>query len=104
MKYAVPTDDGKTVGQTFGRAVSFAIFDQDDASIVVLANAGINAEHGAGTGAASFLADRGVGVVIAPEVGPKAAGALASAGIKTETATAGTPLRVAIDSIIAAHH
>ena len=100
MKFAVPTDDGKTVGQTFGRAISFAIFDQEEASLVVLANAGINAEHGAGTGAASFLADRGVGVVIAPEVGPKAAGALASAGIKTETATAGTPLRNAIECAI----
>lgn len=101
MKYAVPTDDGKTVGQTFGRAASFAIFDQDDSSMMILANAGINAEHCAGTGAASFLADRGVGVVIAPEVGPKAAVALASARIRTEIAAAGTALRAAMDSAAA---
>jgi len=98
MKYAVPTDDGTTVGKTFGRAVSFAIFDQADSSMVIVENAGISAEHGAGTGAAAFLADKGVDILIAPEVGPKAAQALAAAGIKIAATSSGTPLRTAIDA------
>ena len=101
MKYALPTDDGATVGKVFGRATSFAIFDQADSSIALLKNDGINAEHGAGTGAASFLAEKGVNVVIAPEVGPKAAAGLSAAGIKILSASAGTPLRAAIDAAIA---
>lgn len=101
MKYALPTDDGTTVGKVFGRATSFAMYDQADSSIILLKNDGINAEHGAGTGAASFLADKGVNVVIAPEVGPKAAAGLAAAGIKMTSAAAGTSLRVAIDAAIA---
>lgn len=101
MKYAVPTDDGETVSKVFGRASSFAIFDQADSSLVVYKNEGINAEHGAGTGAASFLADKGVGVVLAPEVGPKAASGLAAAGIKIMTAATGTKVRAAIDAAIA---
>ncbi len=101
MKYALPTDDGKTVGKVFGRSASFAIFDQADSSLVIHQNDGINAEHGAGTGAASFLADKGVNVVLAPEVGPKAAAGLTSAGIKISIAVAGTALRTAIDAAIA---
>ena len=101
MKYALPTEDGKSVGKVFGRATSFAIFDQADSSLVIHSNDGINAEHGAGTGAASFLSEQGVNVVLAPEVGPKAAGVLASAGIKIGIAAAGTPLRAAIDAAIA---
>src|SRR5437763_1230385 len=57
-------------------------------------------EHGAGTGAAAFLADKGVGCVLAPEVGPKAAEALASAGIDIGRVDAGMALDAAIaDSI-----
>jgi len=89
MKYAIPTDDGKTVSGVFGRARNFAIYDDADSSLVVVANDGINAEHGAGTGAASFLVERGVGVVLAPEVGPKAASALAAACVRIERAAAG---------------
>ncbi|HPE89359.1 MAG TPA: NifB/NifX family molybdenum-iron cluster-binding protein [Spirochaetia bacterium] len=101
MRYAVPTDDGETVGKVFGRASSFAIFDQADSSLVIHRNDGINAEHGAGTGAASFLADKGVNVVLAPEVGPKAAAGLAAAGIEVVVAATGTRLRAAIDAAIA---
>ena len=89
MKYALPTDDGKTVGKAFGRAKSFAIRDDGDSSCLIVDNGAANAEHGAGTGAAAFLADKGVGMVIAPEVGPKAAEALGNAGIRIEKAVAG---------------
>lgn len=96
MKIAIPTDDGKTVGRVFGRAKSFAIHDTDDGSLTVVQNEGAGAEHGAGTGAASFLADLGVQAVAAPEVGPKAAVALATAGISTRTVIAGTELLKAV--------
>jgi len=34
MKIAVPTDDGKTISQHFGRARSFAIFEVENGEIV----------------------------------------------------------------------
>lgn len=100
MKYALPTDDGKTVGKVFGRAARFALYDDSDSSFAILANDGIGAEHGAGTGAAAFLADKGVGMVIAPEIGPKADQALKSAGILTAVAAAGTELGEALAQFI----
>lgn len=92
MKIAMPTDDGKTVGKVFGRAKSFALYDVETKKLEVVFNEGANAEHGAGTGAASFLADKGVKAVAAPEVGPKAASALSSAGISVQVVPAGTPI------------
>jgi predicted Fe-Mo cluster-binding NifX family protein len=102
MKYALPTDDGTTVGPAFGRAASFAIYNTNDSSMTILKNAGTTAEHGAGTGAVAFLAGKAVQAVIAPEIGPKAAEALRNAGIRIETAPVGTPLRSAVDTISAA--
>jgi predicted Fe-Mo cluster-binding NifX family protein len=99
MKYALPTDDGKAVGSVFGRAKVFAIYDSGDESLSILENAGMGAEHGAGTGAAAFLADKGVGCVLAPEVGPKAAEALAAAGICVESVAAGMALEAVIKKI-----
>jgi predicted Fe-Mo cluster-binding NifX family protein len=99
MKYALPTDDGQTVSKVFGRAASFAIYDPDDSSYALKGNEGADSEHGAGTGAAAFLAKMGVGVVLAPEVGPKAAGALAQAGIGIESVAAGMSLDDAIAGI-----
>ncbi len=95
MKYASPTDDGKTVGAVFGRAKSFAI-REDAGPIAILPNEGANSEHGAGTGATAFLAERGVEVLICPELGPKAQAALTAAGIGTAAAKAGLPLREAV--------
>lgn len=100
MKYALPTDDGKTVGKVFGRAKNFAIYDDTDSSLMIVANAGTSAEHGAGTGSAAFLADKGVRVVIAPEVGPKAEAALQTGGIRIEYADEGMNLMNAISGII----
>jgi predicted Fe-Mo cluster-binding NifX family protein len=99
MKYALPTDDGSTVGPAFGRAASFAIFNTNDSSMIILRNSGTTAEHGAGTGAAAFLAEKAVNAVIAPEVGPKTAEALRIAGIRIESVPAGTSLRNAVDKM-----
>jgi len=92
MKYALPTNDGKTVSDVFGRAASFALYDTIDGSFAIVPNSGGNSEHGAGTGAASFLAEQGVKAVIAPEVGPKASAALVQAGIKILAAQEGKEL------------
>jgi len=100
MKYALPTDDGKTVGKVFGRAKSFALYNDADASYVIAANEGLDAEHGAGTGAAAFLAGKGVSVLIAPEVGPKAATALSAAGIRIEITEVGKELGEAMADVI----
>lgn len=100
MKYALPTDDGKTVGKVFGRAKSFALYDDADSSYVIAANDGVNAEHGAGTGAAAFLLEKGIGVLIAPEVGPKAAAALNAAGIRIKPTEAGKNLGEAMADVI----
>lgn len=100
MKYGIPTDDGKTVGKVFGRAENFAIYDDVDASLAIVANTGVGAEHGAGTGSAAFLAEKGVGVVIAPEVGPKAEAALKAGGITIEYTDDGIELPEAISATV----
>lgn len=92
MKYAIPTDDGITVSAVFGRAASFAIYDSTDAAPAIIANEGAASEHGAGTGAAAFLVERGVQTLLAPEVGPKAMEALKAAGIRIQAAPAGAEL------------
>lgn len=100
MKYALPTDDGKTVGKVFGRAMNFAIYDDMDSSLTIVENAGTSAEHGAGTGSAAFLAEKGVGAVFAPEVGPKAEAALQAAAIRIERADGGMELAKAVSRIL----
>lgn len=99
MKIGIPTDDGKTVGRVFGRAKSFAVYDSEQKSLSILPNEGMNAEHGAGTGAASFLANLGVKAVAAPEVGPKAAAALNSAGIQIKMAEAGKEIAKTVQGL-----
>ncbi|GAB1432039.1 hypothetical protein MASR2M29_06640 [Spirochaetota bacterium] len=93
MKIAIPSDDGQKMSNVFGRAANFVIYDDADRSLSVKKNEGINAEHGAGTGAASFLAEQKVKLVYAPEVGPKAAQGLSMAGITVKLAKAGTDIK-----------
>lgn len=92
MTYAIPTDDGKTVGPAFGRALHFAIMRGDEGAYSLIENTGATSEHGAGIGAAALLAERGVGCVLAPEVGPKAEAALKGAHINTRAIGAGSQL------------
>lgn len=96
MKYGIPTDDGATVAKVFGRARKFAVCDEGGQPFKLFENEGAASEHGAGTGSAAFLAEKGVTVVIAPEVGPKATEALSVAGISIEIAKAGLGLDEAI--------
>lgn len=96
MRYALPTDDGKTLGTVFGRAKSFAIYDDGTGVFTQIVNEGVGMEHGAGTGAVSLLGRQGVGVVVAPELGPKAAQALQAGGIRYIKAAAGMALEAAL--------
>jgi predicted Fe-Mo cluster-binding NifX family protein len=100
MIYAIPTDDGKTMGPAFGRALHFAVMEEDEGAYSLIENTGASSEHGAGIGAAALLAERGVGCVLAPEVGPKAEAALKSAHITIRTLAAGTPLAEAFKAIL----
>ncbi len=93
MKIAIPSDDGHKMSSVFGRAANFVIYDDADGSSSIMKNEGINAEHGAGTSAASFLAEQKVELVFAPEVGPKAAQGLSMAGISVKLAKAGTEIK-----------
>jgi predicted Fe-Mo cluster-binding NifX family protein len=81
-------------------AKQFAIYDSIDSSFFIVPNEGSNAEHGAGTGAAAFLAQKKIHAVIAPEVGPKAAQTLEAAGITIENVKPGIPLGDALADIL----
>jgi len=67
----------------FGRAAGFVIVDPTDDTVAFVANAGAESlGQGAGIAAAEAMARADVGVVLTGSVGPKAAAALAAAGIK----------------------
>lgn len=89
MIRAIATDDKRTVSAVFGRARYFAIFKGDGSEPIFLEGS-YDAEHGAGTGAASLLAEQGVEEAIGPEFGPKAQEALIRAGIALTIAKPGT--------------
>jgi predicted Fe-Mo cluster-binding NifX family protein len=103
MKYGIPTDDGATVSAVFGRAKSFAIYDEEASVLSILANEGASSEHGAGTGAAAFLAGKGVQAILAPEVGPKAAEALRAAGIEIRDVETGAGLEALLAGLARAN-
>ena len=85
----------------FGRATSFALYETAASPATVVPNEGAASEHGAGTGAAAFLVEKGVRVLLAPEVGPKAKAALDAAGIRIVGVKAGQPLGEALASATA---
>lgn len=95
MIIAIPTDDKLTVSKVFGRAQYFAIYrkSEDQAEFVEGTS---HAEHGAGTGAVSKLAELGVEKIYAPEIGPKAQEALALTNIIVKKAPAGISLEQAL--------
>jgi predicted Fe-Mo cluster-binding NifX family protein len=92
MTYAIPTDDGKTVGSAFGRALQFAVLSGEEGAYSLIENTGAASEHGAGIGAAVLLSERGVDCVLAPEIGPKAEAALKDAHIRIRAIGAGSQL------------
>ncbi|TKJ42844.1 iron-molybdenum cofactor biosynthesis protein [candidate division TA06 bacterium B3_TA06] len=89
MKIAVPTDDGKTISQHFGRARSFAIFEVESGEItskqLIESNTPHSGSHsGQGHGAGGWFmpALQGCEVIIATSMGRRAISYFEEAGIK----------------------
>lgn len=75
-----------TMDPRFGRAPWFVVVDMKSGQVVdALINGSAAAAHGAGTGAAALMAQRGVDAVIAGRFGPKAHQALQALGIRMWT-------------------
>lgn len=66
----------------FGRADCFVLVDSESAESETINNPSLSASGGAGVNSAEVLSRRGVEVVIANNVGPKARRALQAAGIR----------------------
>lgn len=85
MKIALCTrgeDLGSPMDERFGRADSFVLVDSESGESEGLRNPSLSASGGAGVSSAEVLSRRGVEVVIANNVGPKARRALQAAGIR----------------------
>lgn len=70
----------------FGRCQYFIIWNPQESKFTSLKNSGMEAAHGAGTGAAQVLLQNQVGTVLASRIGPKAFQVLNAAGIKIYSA------------------
>ncbi len=78
------SDDKPTamVDGRFGRCPYFMVWSPDSSEFKSLKNNGIDAAHGAGTGAAQVLLQNKVGAILTTRIGPKAFQVLNTAGIK----------------------
>lgn len=86
------------VAYRFARAPFFAIIDYSTSTLQIVQNQHAFGRGGIGPLVAQWLANMGVNVVIAPQVGPNASAALASFGIQVRIVPPGTPLREALIS------
>ena len=85
MRIAVPVEEpsqSSPVASVFGRTSHFLIYDQAQKSYEFFENAARQRPGGAGVQAAQLLVDKGVQVVIAPQLGANALQILKSAQIK----------------------
>lgn len=85
MKIAVCSegnDLAAKVDNRFGRTSFFLVIDTDSLDFEVISNTeNQNGAHGSGIGAVELIAGLGAEAVLAPELGPAAAGALRIASI-----------------------
>ncbi|MBN1774304.1 MAG: NifB/NifX family molybdenum-iron cluster-binding protein [Deltaproteobacteria bacterium] len=93
-RLAVPVRDGvglqARLDRQLGRAAAFVVVDLDGSvEPVYLINEGVQAEQGAGIGAAALLLQHGVTAVAAEHFGPKAEQALRAGGAALYTAPGG---------------
>lgn len=79
-----------SVDPRFGRCSLFMVVDTETMSYKTIPNSSINAQHGAGIGAAQSVARLNSKVVITGHVGPNAHMALSAAGIEIYTGAVGT--------------
>ncbi len=101
MKVMVMSD-GQTldspVSGLFARAPYYLIVDTETGNVEATMNPAVGAVGGAGVQAAQFAAGKGVGAVIAGNVGPNALGALNAARIPVYAAPA-TTVRQAVEAL-----
>jgi predicted Fe-Mo cluster-binding NifX family protein len=93
MKIAVSAtgkDINCHVDPRFGRCQYFVFVDPDTMECNVLENEGLMASGGAGVQAAQLIAQKGASSVITGNLGPNAASALSSSGIKVYLVPGGT--------------
>lgn len=93
MKVAISsTGNGlnSPVDPRFGRCNVFIILDTSTMKLQAIPNSSIGAAHGAGIGAAQYVAQQNVEAVITGNVGPNAHMALSQAGVKIFTGATGT--------------
>lgn len=84
------SEPNSAIDQRFGRCAYFCIYDTDTDTCESFANEFCNSPHGAGTGAAQKIINKGVSVVITGVIGPKAMEVLQAAQIKTITGKIGS--------------
>ena len=100
MKVAIPvagSDLDADVDQHFGRCEQFVIVDPETMEFEVLQNTGTHASGGAGITAAELIANQGVDVVIAGNVGPNAVRMMGAAGVQFVTGATGSA-RTAVEA------
>lgn len=98
MKFAIPVAGGRLDGH-FGHAREFALVETDAAGAVVSREDAVPPPHAPGV-LPRWLAERGVAVVIAGGMGPRAVSLLETAGVHVVTgAPAETP-----EALVAAYH
>ena len=78
------------VDPRFGRCLYFVLANSDGEKLEDVPNPSTGASGGAGVQTAQFIADKGVDVVLAGNVGPKALAALDASNIKIYTGISGT--------------
>ena len=82
MKIAIQTNDKETVGENFGRALYYAVYDTETGETIYLSNEeNAGAAHGVGIQAAALMSREGVKTVLSYHVGPKAGDILRQNGI-----------------------
>ncbi|MCD6200894.1 MAG: hypothetical protein J7K46_03710 [Bacteroidales bacterium] len=86
MKIAIQTMDKEHVGENFGRARFFAIYDTVEKITTLLSNEEhFDAAHGVGIQSVALLSRAGIHRVITYQVGPKAKETLERTGIEIFT-------------------
>ena len=73
----------------FGRCAFFILIDEETGEWESIPNPAVNSRGGAGTQAAQFIANQGVGAIVSGRFGPNAFMALQTAGIKMYGANKG---------------
>lgn len=103
MKYVFPCKEAKlesVLFEKFGRAPGFAIFNDEDESLIFIENTQMNAGHGAGIQAGQTVVAAGANVVCAQgPIGPKAMEVLQQANITTHTDLGNLTIQEALNKI-----